>query len=251
MTKRLLPMKKIFISFALTVGLIAGATTTVAAEEGGFQSAGNNIRDQASLQRGAKLFFNYCVGCHSLKYVRYSRLAEDLGLSEDEVMKNLNFTGAKFGDPVISHMPDDSAQQFFGKAPPDLSLEVRAKEQGADWVYSYLNSFYVDPSRPVGWNNTVFPNASMPFPLWELQGIQTAVKKEGSDDVEKLELSQPGKLTPAQYQQATRDLSNFLEYASEPAALQRQRYGIWVLLFLAGFTFLAYLLKKEYWKDVH
>lgn len=251
MTERLLPMKKIFISFALAVGLFAGAATTAAAEEGGFQSAGNNIRDQASLQRGAKLFFNYCVGCHSLKYVRYSRMAEDLGLTEDEVMKNLNFTGAKFGDPVISHMPDDSAQQFFGKAPPDLSLEVRAKEQGADWVYSYLNSFYVDPTRPVGWNNTVFPNASMPFPLWELQGIQTAVKKEGSDDVEKLELSQPGTLTPAQYQQATRDLSNFLEYAAEPAALQRQHYGIWVLLFLAGFTFLAYLLKKEYWKDVH
>jgi ubiquinol-cytochrome c reductase cytochrome c1 subunit len=176
-------------------------------------------------------------------------MAEDLGLSEDEVMNNLNFTGAKFGDVVLSHMPEDSAQQFFGKAPPDLSLEVRAKT--ADWVYGYLNSFYVDPTRPVGWNNTVFPNASMPFPLWELQGVQTAVKKEGGDDVEKLELSQPGKLTPVQYQQATRDLTNFLEYASEPAALQRQRYGIWVLLFLAGFTFLAYLLKKEYWKDVH
>jgi len=251
MTKRVFPMKKIISSFALVVGLVAGVSSVAMAEEGGMPSAGTNIRDQASLQRGAKLFFNYCVGCHSLKYVRYSRMAEDLGLSEDEVMKNLNFTGAKFGDPVISHMPEDSAQQFFGKAPPDLSLEVRSKEQGPDWVFAYLNSFYVDPTRPVGWNNTVFPNASMPFPLWELQGIQTAVKKEGSDDVEKLELSQPGKLTPAQYQQATRDLTNFLEYASEPAALQRQRYGIWVLLFLAGFTFLAYLLKKEYWKDVH
>jgi ubiquinol-cytochrome c reductase cytochrome c1 subunit len=251
MTKRLFPMKKILASCALTLGLVAGVTSVATAEEGGMPSAGTNIRDQASLQRGAKLFFNYCVGCHSLKYVRYSRMAEDLGLSEDEVMKNLNFTGAKFGDPVISHMPEDSAQQFFGKAPPDLSLEVRAKEEGPDWVFAYLNSFYVDPTRPVGWNNTVFPNASMPFPLWELQGVQTAVKKEGSDDVEKLQLSQPGKLTPAQYQQATRDLTNFLEYASEPAALQRQRYGIWVLLFLAGFTFLAYLLKKEYWKDVH
>jgi ubiquinol-cytochrome c reductase cytochrome c1 subunit len=229
--------------------LLVGTNVAMAQEEGGLPSAGTNVHDQASLQRGAKLFFNYCVGCHSLKYVRYSRIAEDLGLSEDEVMKNLNFTGAKFGDPVISHMPEDSAQQFFGKAPPDLSLEVRAKT--ADWVYGYLNSFYLDPTRPVGWNNTVFPNASMPFPLWELQGIQTAVKKEGSDDVEKLELSQPGKLTPAQYQQASRDLTNFLEYAAEPAALQRQRYGIWVLLFLAGFTFLAYLLKKEYWKDVH
>ena len=243
------PMKKIISTLALTVGLLVGTNAAMAQEEGNLPSAGTNVRDQASLQRGAKLFFNYCVGCHSLKYVRYSRMAEDLGLSEDEVMKNLNFTGAKFGDVVISHMPEDSAQQFFGKAPPDLSLEVRAKT--ADWVYGYLNSFYVDPTRPVGWNNTVFPNASMPFPLWELQGIQTAVKKEGSDDVEKLELSQPGKLTPAQYQQAARDLTNFLEYAAEPAALQRQRYGIWVLLFLAGFTFLAYLLKKEYWKDVH
>jgi ubiquinol-cytochrome c reductase cytochrome c1 subunit len=249
MNKRQPSMKKIISTVALTVGLLVGTNAVMAQEEGGLPSAGTNVHDQASLQRGAKLFFNYCVGCHSLKYVRYSRISEDLGLSEDEVMKNLNFTGAKFGDPVISHMPEDSAQQFFGKAPPDLSLEVRAKT--ADWVYGYLNSFYLDPTRPVGWNNTVFPNASMPFPLWELQGIQTAVKKEGSDDVEKLELSQPGKLTPAQYQQASRDLTNFLEYAAEPAALQRQRYGIWVLLFLAGFTFLAYLLKKEYWKDVH
>ena len=249
MNKRQPSMKKIISTVALTVGLLVGTNAVMAQEEGGLPSAGTNVHDQASLQRGAKLFFNYCVGCHSLKYVRYSRMAEDLGLSEDEVMKNLNFTGAKFGDPVISHMPEDSAQQFFGKAPPDLSLEVRAKT--ADWVYGYLNSFYLDPTRPVGWNNTVFPNASMPFPLWELQGLQTAVKKEGSDEVEKLELSQPGKLTPVQYQQAARDLTNFLEYAAEPAALQRQRYGIWVLLFLAGFTFLAYLLKKEYWKDVH
>ncbi len=249
MTKRQSSMKKTISSFALAFGLLVGATSAMAAEEGGLPSAGTNVRDQASLQRGAKLFFNYCIGCHSLKYARYSRIAEDLGLSEQDVMNNLNFTGARFGDTVISHMPEDSAQQFFGKAPPDLSLEVRAKT--ADWVYGYLNSFYLDPTRPVGWNNTVFPNASMPNPLWELQGSQTAVMKAGGEEVEKLELAQPGKLTPAQFQQATRDLTTFLEYVSEPAALQRQRYGIWVLLFLAGFTFLAYLLKKEYWKDVH
>jgi ubiquinol-cytochrome c reductase cytochrome c1 subunit len=241
--------KRYFSSIALALGLLVGASSAMAAEEGGLPSAGTNVGDQASLQRGAKMFFNYCVGCHSLKYVRYSRLAEDLGLSEKDVMDNLNMTGAKFGEPVISHMPESSAQQYFGKAPPDLSLEVRAK--GADWVFGYLNSFYLDPTRPVGWNNEVFPNASMPNPLWELQGLQTAVKKPGEDAVEKLELSQPGKLTPAQYQQATRDLTNFLEYAAEPAALQRQHYGIWVLLFLAGFTFLAYMLKKEFWKDVH
>ncbi|PWK92197.1 cytochrome c1 [Fulvimonas soli] len=240
--------KRFIFSIALALGLVVGSVSAQA-EEGGLPPSGSGVRDQASLQRGAKLFFNYCVGCHSLKYVRYSRIAEDLGLSEQEVMDNLNFTGAKFGETVVSHMPEADAQKFFGKAPPDLSLEVRAKT--ADWVYAYLNSFYLDPSRPVGWNNTVFPNASMPFPLWELQGVQTAVKKPGSEEVEKLELSRPGKLTPEQYHQAARDLTSFLEYASEPAALQRQKYGIWVLLFLAGFTLLAYMLKKEYWKDVH
>jgi len=252
MTKRQSLMMRTLSSIALAAGLLLGSTTSaVASEEGGLPSAGTNVHDQAALQRGAKLFFNYCVGCHSLKFVRYSRIAQDLGLSEQDVMGNLNMTGAKFGDPVISHMPEDSAATFFGKAPPDLSLEVRAK--GADWVYGYLNSFYLDPTRPVGWNNTVFPNASMPNPLWELQGLQTAVmhKVDGEEAVEKLELSRPGKLSPAEYQQATRDLTTFLEYAAEPAALQRQHYGIWVLLFLAGFTLLAYALKKEYWKDVH
>ena len=251
MTKRQSLMKRTLSSIALVAGLLLGSSSAMASEEGSLPSAGTNVHDQAALQRGAKLFFNYCVGCHSLKFVRYSRIAEDLGLSEQDVMGNLNLTGAKFGDPVISHMPEESATTFFGKAPPDLSLEVRAK--GADWVYGYLNSFYLDPSRPVGWNNTVFPNASMPNPLWELQGLQTAVmhKVDGDEAVEKLELSRPGKLTPAEYQQATRDLTTFLEYAAEPAALQRQRYGIWVLLFLAAFTLLAYALKKEYWKDVH
>ncbi|HET6432125.1 cytochrome c1 [Dyella sp.] len=241
--------KRYFFSIALALGLLAGSLSAAASEEGGLPSSGASINDQASLQRGAKLFFNYCAGCHSLKYMRYSRMAEDLGLSEQEVMQNLNFTGAKFGETIESHMPAEEAAKWFGKAPPDLSLEVRAKT--ADWVYAYLNAFYVDPSRPVGWNNTVFPNAAMPNPLWELQGVQTAVRKEGEEGVEKLELSKPGKMTPAQYQQATRDLTSFLEYVSEPAAIQRKHYGIWVLLFLAGFTFLAYLLKKEYWKDVH
>jgi ubiquinol-cytochrome c reductase cytochrome c1 subunit len=245
--------KRYISSIALAFGLIVGSVSAWAAEGPEMPSAGTNVSDRASLQRGAKLFFNYCVGCHSLKYVRYSRVAEDLGLTEQEVMDNLNFTGAKFGETVVSHMPEDSAKEWFGKAPPDLSLEVRAK--GGDWVFNYLNSFYLDPSRPVGWNNTIFPNASMPNPLWELQGVQTAIrgKAEGGGDapVEKLELAQPGRLTPEQFRGATRDLTAFLEYAAEPAALQRQSMGVWVILFLAGFTFLAYLLKKEYWKDVH
>jgi ubiquinol-cytochrome c reductase cytochrome c1 subunit len=251
MTKRQITMKHFLSSAALALGLLVGVGSMPAHAEGeaGLLKSGSDVRDQASLQRGARLFFNYCVGCHSLKYMRYSRIAEDLGLSEQEVMQNLDFTGARFDDPVISHMPADSASKWFGKAPPDLSLEVSAKT--ADWVYTYLNSFYLDPHSPIGWNNTALPNAAMPFPLWELQGMQTAVMKPGTDEVEKLELAKPGKLTPAQYQQATRDLTSFLEYASEPAALQRHHYGIWVLLFLAFFTLLAAMLKKEYWKDVH
>jgi ubiquinol-cytochrome c reductase cytochrome c1 subunit len=241
-------MKRIIPSIGLVVGLLVGSMQ-VQAEGPELASSGASVRDQASLQRGARLFFDYCVGCHSLKYVRYSRIAEDLGLSEKDVMQNLNFTGARFDDPIVSHMPAESATKWFGKDPPDLSLEVSAK--GDDWVYNYLNSFYLDPSSPIGWNNTVLPNAAMPFPLAELQGEQSAVMKPGSDEVEKLTLSHPGKMTPAQYQQATRDLTSFLEYASEPAALQRHQYGIWVLLFLVMFTLLAYVLKKEYWKDVH
>src|SRR5476649_698959 len=241
-------MKRIIPSIGLVVGLLVGSMQ-VQAEGHELASSGASVRDQASLQRGARLFFDYCVGCHSLKYVRYSRISEDLGLSEQDVMQNLNFTGARFDDPIVSHMPAESATKWFGKDPPDLSLEVSAK--GDDWVYNYLNSFYLDPSSPIGWNNTVLPNASMPFPLAELQGEQTAVMKPGSDEVEKLTLSHPGTMTPAQYQQATRDLTSFLEYASEPAALQRHQYGIWVLLFLVAFTLLAYMLKKEYWKDVH
>ena len=247
-------MKYFLSSCAIVLGLLVGGLPAHA--EGGestLMHSGASVRDQASLQRGAKLFFNYCAGCHSLKYVRYSRMASDLGLTEQQVMENLNFTGAKFDDPVISHMPEDLATKWFGKAPPDLSLEVDAR--GADWVYTYLNTFYLDPHSPVGWNNTTLLNAAMPFPLWELQGMQTAVmapvKAGGTAVVEKLVLSQPGKLTPAQFEQATRDLTSFLQYVSEPAALQRHHYGIWVLLFLVVFTLLAYVLKKEYWKDVH
>jgi ubiquinol-cytochrome c reductase cytochrome c1 subunit len=243
-------MKHFLPSVALAFGLLVGSMSAAQAEGPELPPSGASVRDQASLQRGAKLFFNYCVGCHSLKYMRYERIAEDLGLSEQDVMQDLNFTGVRFGETVVSHMPEDSAKVWFGKDPPDLSLEVRAK--GADWVYAYLNSFYLDPSRPVGWNNTVLPNAVMPFPLWELQGTQTPVMKAGSSEaVEKLQLAHPGKMTPAQFQQATRDLTSFLQYASEPAALQREHYGIWVVLFLAFFTLLAYMLKKEFWKDIH
>lgn len=245
-------MIRIFQSVALGLALMAVASVAFA-EEGGLQSAGTRVQNIASLQRGARTFFNYCAGCHSLQYMRYSRIAQDLQLSDEQVLKNFATSGAKIGDLAMSNMPDDHAESWFGKAPPDLSLEARAK--GPDWIYTYLKSFYLDPSRPVGWNNTLFPNVSMPFPLWELQGVQKAVyapAKPGEDpQVERLELASPGKLSPGQYDDTVRDLTAFLQYVGEPAALQRESMGVWVVLYLAFFTFLAWLLKHEFWKDVH
>ncbi len=247
--------KQRFMSCLCALALLLGSGAAVAAEGGGaLMSVQTNMGDKAQLQRGARLFFNYCVGCHSLHYERYSRMARDLGLSQGDVMKNLNFTGARFRSTIDSAMPGADAKTWFGKAPPDLSLEVQAK--GTDWVYSYLNSFYLDPSRPVGWNNTVFPNASMPFPLWTLQGIQVPVMgKKGPDDdkapIDHLKLARHGQMTLSQYHDATRDLTAFLQYVSEPAALIRYGMGVWVILFLVLFTLLAWALKHEYWKDVH
>ena len=225
-----------------------------AAGGGATLQAGNDLSDRASLQRGAQLYMNYCAGCHSLKYMRYSRMAEDLGLTEDEVMKNLNFTGAKFGEQVQVSMPAAGGEKWFGKMPPDLSVISRVR--GSDLIYTYLKSFYLDESRPLGWNNKLFPNASMPNPLWELQGLQHAEfgpvdPATGERHVEGLKVAQAGRQSAQEFDQTARDITNFLEYVGEPAALKRQSVGVWVILFLAALTFLAYLLKQEYWKDVH
>ena len=225
-----------------------------AAGGGATLQAGNDLSDRASLQRGAQLYMNYCAGCHSLKFMRYSRMAEDLGLTEDEVMKNLNFTGAKFGEQVQVSMPAAGGEKWFGKMPPDLSVISRVR--GSDWIYTYLKSFYLDESRPLGWNNKLFPNASMPNPLWELQGLQHAEfgpvdPATGERHVEGLKVAQAGRQSAQEFDQTARDITNFLEYVGEPAALKRQSVGVWVILFLAALTFLAYLLKQEYWKDVH
>jgi ubiquinol-cytochrome c reductase cytochrome c1 subunit len=231
----------------------AAAPSAFAEEGGGYPPANINVHDQASLQRGARLFMNYCAGCHSLKYLRYSQLAEGLGLTEQQVMDNLNFTGAKFGEPIVSSMPEADAEKWFGKVPPDLSLEVSAK--GADWVSAYLKSFYLDPATNSGWNNTVFPNVAMPFPLWQLQGEQVAVMNPGENGqpgtVKELKLEQPGSMTPAQYDGAVRDLTAFLAWVSAPDELVRSHIGAWVVLYLVLFTLFALVLKKEYWKDVH
>jgi len=240
----------IFVA-AISLGFASGPA--IAAETAGLQQSGTDLDDQASLQRGAKLYMNYCAGCHSLKYLRYSRIAADLGLTEEQVQANLNFTGAKAGEQVHVAMSHEDGTAFFGKMPPDLSVIARVR--GSDWIFNYLKSFYLDETRPVGWNNTVFPNASMPNPLWEMQGLQHAeygaAEAGGERPVEKLVLAQPGTQTPAQFDQTVRDITAFLEYAGEPAALKRQEIGVWVVLFLAFLTFLAWLLKKEYWRDVH
>jgi ubiquinol-cytochrome c reductase cytochrome c1 subunit len=239
-------------ALALLAGLLVSASA-FAAGGGDLEQAGVDLGDRASLQRGAALYMNYCSACHSLKYLRYSRIADDLGLTEEQVMENLVFTDAKFGEHVLTSMRDEDALDWFGMAPPDLSLISRVR--GSDWIYTYLKSFYLDDTRPLGWNNTLFPNVSMPNPLWEMQGLQRAEygapDDAGDRPVERLTVAQAGSMQPAQFDQAVRDITAFLEYAGEPAALKRQGIGVWVILFLAFFTFLAWLLKREYWKDVH
>ncbi len=248
-------MTKTFLTRAAVFAAGLLLSVSAFANEGGgkLQQSGTDLTNQASLQRGAALFMNYCSGCHSLQYVRYARIGEDLGLSEDEVMTSLNFTGAKIGDHVISPMTAAMGKQAFGKAPPDLSVIARVR--GSDWIYTYLKSFYVDESRPVGWNNTLFPNVSMPNPLWELQGVQQPVfgKKTalGELPVDGFTISQPGRQNAQQFDQSVRDITAFLEYAGEPAALKRTSMGVWVLLFLVLFTLVAWQLKHEFWRDVH
>lgn len=246
--------KRIVVPIVLACGLLLGVIAPQAnAADPQLMDSGANIRDTASLQRGAKLFMNYCVGCHSLHFMRYSRIAHDLGLSKKDVMSNLDFTRGKFHDNIVSAMPRKMAKTIFGKPPPDLSVMVNLK--GADWVYTYLNTFYLDPTTATGWNNVLVPNVAMPFPLWTLQGIQVPKmdppKGGGKPVMTGLKLAQPGSMTPEQYHAATRDITAFLEYVSDPSAIPRHSMAPWVLLYFAGFAFLAWLLKHEYWKDVH
>ncbi|KRT57128.1 ubiquinol-cytochrome c reductase cytochrome c1 subunit, partial [endosymbiont of Ridgeia piscesae] len=215
-----------------------------------------DLSDEASLQRGAKYFVNYCLSCHSAKFQRYNRMARDLGLTEEEVKQNLMFTTDKIGNTMTIAMPQEQAEAWFGTAPPDLSVIARAR--GVDWLYTYFRSFYVDESRPFGVNNIVFPDVGMPHVLWELQGPQKAVFRTEQDAAgnethvfDKFEQIAPGKLSPGEYDDVARDLTAFLSYVGEPIQMKRKSMGIWVLLFIAAFFVLAYMLKKEYWKDVH
>ena len=218
--------------------------------------ARNDITNVASLQRGARNFVNYCMGCHSARYVRYGRLGQDLGLSEQQVIDNLMFTGERIHDTMkISMRPEDAAR-WFGTTPPDLSLIARSR--GPDYIYSFLKSFYLDPSRPTGVNNRVMPQTAMPDVLWELQGVQEAVY-DGESDAEhnavhkrfkEFRTVRPGTMTAKEYDDFVRDTVNFLVYIGEPMQLERRSIGLRVLTFLLVFFLFAYFLKKEYWKDV-
>jgi len=245
-------MKKLIIAllFAMPVAVMA------AGGELHLEKANIDLSDKASLQRGAKLFVNYCLSCHSAAYQRYNRMGQDIGLTDDQVKENLMLAGEKVGDTMTIAMPQTDAKRWFGNPPPDLSVIARAR--GTDYIYTYLKTFYVDENRPFGVNNAVFPDVGMPHVLWELEGMKKPVTKtevdaEGNEKtvISGYEIVKPGSMNEAEYDEAARDLTNFMVYMSEPVVLKRQQIGIWVLLFLAIFFVVAYALKKEYWKDIH
>jgi ubiquinol-cytochrome c reductase cytochrome c1 subunit len=211
-----------------------------------------DMTDAASIQRGAKVFVNYCLNCHGAQYMRYNRLT-DLGLSEQQIRDNLMFASQKVGDTMTVAMPRSAAKDWFGVPPPDLSVIARAR--GADWLYTYLRSYYRDDSTVTGWNNRVFPNVGMPHVLWELQGRQVLKVEEqvGAHGAHaaSLVLDSPGSLSPREYDVLVADLVNYLVFMGEPARVRRVQTGYLVLIALGVLFVFVYLLKKEYWKDVH
>lgn len=247
-------MKSLFVATVLSLVPVAGSAS------GGdihLEHANVDVSDQASLQRGAKYFMNYCSGCHSLRYARYNRMAKDLGLTDEQVRDNLMFVaGSKVGDNITIAMPESEAADWFGAAVPDLTLVARNRVGGADWIYTYLKSFYTDEKRPYGVNNIVFPDVGMPDVLWQLRGVQTALYKEGhnaaGDPISEFDrFERKGGISDEEFDGIVRDITAFLTYMGEPMQLERQALGRWVILFLVVFSILAYLLKKEYWRDVH
>jgi ubiquinol-cytochrome c reductase cytochrome c1 subunit len=214
-------------------------------------SADNSVADVASLQRGLRDYAGYCRGCHALKYVRYSRLADDLQITPDQLQKFLLPVGVKASDYVGSPMPSADAQTWFGKVPPDLSLMARAR--GTDYLYRFLTTFYSDPSKPTGANNLQLASVAMPDVLSSLEGVKVAVFKTVDKEqvFDHFVQVAPGSLSREEYLSTVRDLVNFLDYAGEPAQVLRRSLGIKVVLFLLAFTALTYLLKREYWKNIH
>lgn len=263
--------------FAVLLAVLFGAASGAALASGGpdirMEPAPINRLDLASQQRGARIFVNYCLNCHTAKYMRYNRLT-DLGLTEAQIRDNLMFASDRIGDTMTIAMRPADAKAWFGVAPPDLTVEARVR--GADWLYNYFLGFYRDEGTPSGWNNVVFPNVAMPHVLVEMGGMNRLVTTEFKDHeqaqaaalaargisvlapgknhtytVQTLVVESPGTLTPVEYQRMVADLVNFLDYMGEPAKNKRVSLGLIVLLYLGVLFVFAYWLKREYWKEVH
>ena len=247
----------------LALGLMASlvlASGAQAASEGiAWDKAPNKTTDLAALQNGAKLFVNYCLNCHSAAFMRYNRLT-DIGLTEQQIKDNLLFTTDKVGDTMKSNIDPKQAKAWFGGNPPDLTLIARSRSgsqgSGADYVYTYLRTYYPDDTKATGWNNLAFPNVGMPHVLWELQGKREPVFESQSSHGHEVQVFKgwkqitPGTMTPMQYDQAMGDLVGYLQWMAEPAQNQRVRIGVWVLIFLGLFTLIAWRLNAAFWKNI-
>ena len=258
-------MKRIFIRL-LAVGALLGSLGAWASEGGPLldRFPKERVTEVAALQNGAKLFVNYCLNCHAAASMRYNRLTDPVvGLTEEQIKANLVFAGEKVGETMTVALQAKQGKDWFGAAPPDLSLIARARSgaggSGADYLYTYLRTFYRDDTKATGWNNLVFPSVAMPHALWELQGQQRAVFVERTDPhdpkatvhaFDHFEAITPGVLSKTEYDAAVADLVAYLQWMSEPAQNQRVRIGVWVLLFLALFTVVAWRLNAAFWKDV-
>ncbi|MGI9133838.1 MAG: cytochrome c1 [Rhodoferax sp.] len=248
---------KVVLGLLLAMGLTLGAQ----ANTGGiaWDKAPGSTTDMAALQNGAKLFVNYCLNCHSAAFHRYTRLT-DIGLTQEQIKENLLVTNGKIGDTMKAAIDPQQAKAWFGVNPPDLTVIVRSRAgaggTGADYLYTYLRSFYRDETKPTGWNNLVFPNVAMPHALWELQGerrpVYQEVQEHGATEhvLKGWEQVSPGSMTPAQYDQAVGDLVAYMQWMGEPAQNTRTRLGVWVLLFLAVLSFCTWRLNAAYWKDI-
>ena len=252
-------MKKLILTLIIALGIATGA---FAAGNGGvaWDKAPANVNDLPALQNGAKLFVNYCLNCHSAAFMRYNRL-RDIGLTEQQIKDNLLFTTAKVGDTMKTTMDPKQAKEWFGGIPPDLTLIARSRSghggSGADYLYTYLRTYYRDPTKETGWNNLVFPNVGMPHVLWELQGEREPlfdVRQEHGHETRVFagwKQVSPGAMTPLQYDQAVGDLVGYLQWMAEPAQNARVRIGVWVLLFLGALTLITWRLNAAFWKDIN
>ena len=250
-------MKKLILTLIVALGFVTGAQ----ASEGGmaWDKAPVKTNDLASLQNGAKLFVNYCLSCHSATFMRYNRL-QDIGLTEQEIKDNLLFTTDKVGDTMKAAIDPKQAKDWFGGNPPDLTVIARSRAgaggSGADYLYTFLRTFYKDETKPTGWNNLAFPSVGMPHVLWQLQGARRAVFEELDVHGQKTQVFKgweqvtPGLMTPVQYDQAVGDLVNYLQWMGEPAQNRRVNIGVWVLIFLGIFIAIAWRLNAAFWKDV-